>query len=169
MNLIENEIAKEIEDYEDYFITTGGRVWSTMSSRWLKGKCDRRYCRVGFYKNEKRIFFLVHRVVALAFIPNPDGKQCVDHVDGNPLNNNIENLRWVTSQENNFNAKIKCNNITGVKGVHFRKQSQKWCARISINGKQTHIGYFNTIEEATHARRTKAHETQGEFMHSCEK
>ena len=48
----------------------------------------------------------VHRLVAKAFVPNPDGKPCVNHIDSNPLNNNASNLEWVTVQENNMHKTL---------------------------------------------------------------
>lgn len=52
---------------------------------------------------------LVHRLVALAFIPNPDNKQFVDHIDTNRLNNNVSNLRWTTISENANNPNTIAN------------------------------------------------------------
>lgn len=49
----------------------------------------------------------MHRLVAQAFIPNPDNKPCVDHIDGNPSNNDVRNLRWTTYKENTNNPKTK--------------------------------------------------------------
>lgn len=57
------------------------------------------YYKVSLYSRQ----YFVHKLVASAFIPNLDNKPCVDHIDTNSLNNNVENLRWVTIKENNNN------------------------------------------------------------------
>ena len=63
----------------------------------------------------------IHRLVALAFLPNPDNKRCIDHIDGNKLNNCLENLRYATHQENSRNRMISINNTSGYKGVNYDK------------------------------------------------
>lgn len=64
-----------------------------------------KYVYPGFSKNGKRNTVGVHRLVALAHIPNPEGKPFINHIDGNPGNNSVENLEWVTPQENSRHAK----------------------------------------------------------------
>lgn len=59
------------------------------------------YFRVYLYKDNKRSRHFVHRLVALAFIPNPEGKPIVNHMDRNRKNNNVTNLEWCTDKENN--------------------------------------------------------------------
>jgi hypothetical protein len=93
-----------------------------------------------------RIQHKAHRLVFLMFhdyLPTE-----IDHIDGNKANNSIENLRVATSSQNNHNKRKVKNNTSGLKGVDFRKAHGKWRARIVTNGKQKHLGYFGSAEEA---------------------
>ena len=108
-------------------------------------------------------------MVAIAFIENPENKKCVDHIDNNPLNNHISNLRWASYQENSYNRKINIKNTSGVKGVHFNKNANKWEAKITIDGIKIHLGIYLTLDEAKQARITKANAVFGVFTNKCEK
>ncbi len=65
---------------------------------------NNRYGIVTYYENGKQTQQYVHRLIAKAFIPNPENKPEVNHIDGNTKNNNSNNLEWVTSQENTIHA-----------------------------------------------------------------
>ena len=92
------------------------------------------YRKIGLSKDRTRSMHSVHRLVAIAFIQNPDGKLCVTHVNGIASDNSAANLRWATKMENNRNRKISKANTTGFKGVSFDKQTQKYRAQIKITG-----------------------------------
>lgn len=74
------------------------------------------HCVVVLCKNGKTYSRLVHRLVAIAFIPNPENKPVVDHIDTNPMNNRADNLRWVTIQENCMNPLTRMHNSESKKG-----------------------------------------------------
>jgi hypothetical protein len=87
----------------------------------------------------------------------------VDHIDGNPSNNKIENLREVTQTQNNYNAILKTNNTSGFKNVYWNKRSSNWVVMVKIDRKNKHIGYFNCIKEANKAAIKARKQYYGEF------
>jgi hypothetical protein len=107
---MEKEIWKPIVGYSSYEVSNMGNVRSVgryMRSRWgmsylkpkyLKGWTD----KLGYVRHtfEDRKLQLTHRLVAKAFIPNPDNKPMINHIDNNPSNNRVENLQWCTNAEN---------------------------------------------------------------------
>ena len=162
------EIWKTIENYETYSVSTFGNIRNDLTGKILKGAIHRQgYIRIRF--NRSGPDFYVHRLVANAFILNIENYECVDHIDNITSNNNLKNLRWCSRQQNMFNSKLRSTTTTGIKGVYFHIQKQKWEAKIQINKKLINIGSYDTIEEAILARQTKANELFGSFTNSCEK
>ena len=81
---------------------------------------------------------------AIVFIPNPDNKSLVDHIDRDPTNNHINNLRFVTKKENEYNKGIRKDNTSGFRGVVYNERADKYQAEIRIYGKKKHLGYFKS-------------------------
>lgn len=80
----------------------------------LNGKQKTRFLRKGYqYYDIRHKKYSIHRLVAEAFIPNPDNKTQINHIDGNPLNNHVNNLEWSTSSENQFHSRYTLKNNTG--------------------------------------------------------
>ena len=96
------EVWKSIQGYEGFYeVSSWGRIKNSRSGRVLKaGKHITGYLLVDLCKNGKHTTYRVHRLVAQTFIPNPQNKPEVNHIDENKENNYVENLEWVTSKEN---------------------------------------------------------------------
>ncbi len=75
----------------------------------------------------------------------------VDHIDGNPLNNQTDNLRLATRSQNARNREAQSNNTSGFKGVFWHKSTSKWMVKITCEGKQHYGGVFEDKLEAHHA------------------
>lgn len=98
---------KPINNYEDYYISDEGKVYSTISHKWIRPTVDKDgYAIVNIYKDKKRKSFRIHRLVAEAFLPVPYGAVEIDHKDRNKQNNNVSNLEWKTHPENCNNRHI---------------------------------------------------------------
>lgn len=109
-----------------YYITEDGKCYNSNTGKYLKGQEN---YKNGYFSynltmpdgSKKRLF--AHRLVAQAYLPNPDNKKEVNHIDGNKLNNSTENLEWATPSENQRHA-LK-NNLRSYKHVFcFNKDKQ---------------------------------------------
>ena len=135
----------EIEGYPNYLIYPDGRVWSKPGKgRFLKHAVERGgYHSVSLYQDRKRKIWKVHRLVAIHYIPNPDNKPEVDHINQNPHDNRLENLRWATRSEQEQNKGDRINNTSGHKYISYHKQSDSWRFEKTIN-KKRYLKYFET-------------------------
>ena len=116
------EIWRNIKDYEGiYEVSNLGRIKSISrngtikENRILKPNKVMGYSQVGLQKYGTRKYKKIHRLVAEAFIPNPENKKEVNHKDGNKTNNCVDNLEWVTTSENQLHSYYELkNNIKSV-------------------------------------------------------
>lgn len=97
-----------------------------------------------------------HRV-AWAIYYSEWPKHVIDHINGDPLDNSIGNLRDVTPQQNQKNCFRRVDNKSGVTGVSRAPRNRGWVAKIRVDGRQVHLGTFDTIEEAASARAMANH------------
>ena len=94
-------MKKNIEEFPGYLVDENGIVYGKRSGKPLSQMVNSGgRIRVSLNKNGKQYKRAVSRLVAVAFIPNPENKPQVDHIDGNRSNNNVSNLRWCTNEEN---------------------------------------------------------------------
>ena len=108
----------------------------------------------GKHIRKHKIIFLMH----YGYLPTH-----IDHIDGNKLNNKIENLRAATASQNRMNSSVSSRNQVGIKGVSKGKKIGTWTSQICVNKKRTHLGTFKTQEEAAIAYQKAAQEFFGEF------
>lgn len=119
-----------VKNYENlYEVSDLGQIRSVARQKNLavNPHKDTRYLTVGLWKNNKNKTCYVHRLVAEAFIPNPDNLPQVNHIDGDRQNNNINNLEWVTHQENTKHAvstglRVYKNRLTEIQFLDLLKQ-----------------------------------------------
>ena len=129
----------DIEGFENYQITDDGRVWSKKKQMYLSTnrKDGQGYPQVMLYKNGVGVPVDIHRLVAKAFIPNPQNKPCIDHINTDKTLNVVSNLRWVTHTENMnnpiTNQKMKTMNV----GRHPSEEARN---KMSLNNGKYWLG-----------------------------
>ncbi len=135
-----------IENYENYIIFSDGVVINGNTGYKLNPSINRDgYYQLGLYKNGKRKFFKLHRLLALGFIPNPKNKSLIDHINRDKIDNRLSNLRWATPLENQQNKGNNKTNTSGFKNVSLN--NGYWRFKKTIN-KKVYSKNFYTKEDA---------------------
>jgi hypothetical protein len=136
-------------DKEDYDLIKE-YCWSELKNGYIQANND-----------GKKIY--LHRLIT-----NPNANEVVDHIDHNPLNNLKTNLRICTQQQNTHNSSTPITNTSGIKGVSWDKNMNKWFAYIGYNNKRISLGYYDDIKEAEKARKEANIKYYGEYRNKGE-
>ena len=155
--MIKNILGRDFK-YEDgklYRLHKQNKIWQCCSNN----KSNTKYIQITINKKK----YLLHRVIYKYFneewdITDTSSNNQIDHININPLDNRIENLRRVNQSQNSRNINKRKNCSSKYRGVSWYKRDNKWEANISINGKMKHLGYFTNEEEAAEVYKKKYHE-----------
>lgn len=143
---------------------SGALSWRSDRSNLRAGASAGTLDRKGYLRlqiDKKRYF--AHRV-AYAIHTGEWPSSQIDHIDGDPANNRIANLREASGHQNMWNRRKPAANTSGYKGVSFRKDLRRYQAYVAAHGKMRHIGYFDSAEEASEAYQAAAQGLHGEFF-----
>ena len=134
-----------IIDYPNYTIDRDGIVKNKTTGKILKNPVNLvGYKVVPLYNDEGKKLFTIHRLLGLHYIPNPENKPCIDHIDRNRLNNDLSNLRWATHSENSINSTPMKRDLP----INIWKRYNRYHVDITRNGVRVRLGSYATIEEA---------------------
>lgn len=135
----------------DYDPETGILTWKVRRSNNTQIGKEAGTTVNGYRQVKLDQFYYVHRII-WKMITGEDPDE-VDHIDGDRANNKISNLRAVDRLENRKNIQRHSNNTSGVLGVSFHRLTGKWQSYITVRKRRSHIGLFDTFEEAVAARK----------------
>ena len=145
----------KVLNYPNYLVFRNGKVLNLKRKIFMKPQLKTTgYYYYGFWDgkgNRKNI--QLHVLLAIHFIPNLDKKLMVDHIDRNPKNNNLNNLRWVTHTENMSNKNydeysVRSSNQLKQKNIHYSNTHKRYIFKMIRDKKTIHQKYFKTLEEA---------------------
>ena len=155
-------MAKEIKLTQGKVAIVDDEMYDYLNQwKWFanKQKNDKFYVgRRILVSNKKQSTIWMHR-----FIMNPKKGMVIDHLDGNPLNNQKNNLRICTQSENLRNRNCNINNTSGFKGVYWHKITKKWMSYITINKKSLYLGIYTNPIKAAFAYNEAAIKYHGKF------
>lgn len=158
-------IWKPVVGFEGFYLVSDtGEVKSVRKNRLLKPSIDRYgYLKLVLTLNGKPHYVTVHRLVAMAFIPNPEGKKTVNHINEDKLDNRVGNLEWMTSKENDNH------------GSRNQRMAQTKCKRpVMAISKEGVITEYEGVKDASrklgiaHSQIATACRTPGKLLHDLE-
>jgi hypothetical protein len=154
------EKVKELFDYKD-----GELFWKKIGPNKRTDRPAGTVNRDG-YRRIKYMYklYAVHRLVWTYHGNAPVA--FIDHINGDVLDNRIENLRAATHSQNCMNTRLRSDNTSGIKGVRWSKLKQKWIGTVGVNYKNYCAGEFDTKEKAAEAVAKLRQELHGEFARS---
>ena len=144
-------IFEPLKGYEkNYSINKNGEIYSNFYKRLLEPHIDNKgYANFGLCRNKKAIHTQLHILLGTQYIPNPNNYNTIDHIDRNPTNNNLDNLRWanwsIQARNRHTTNKSGHKNIRITKYNHYR-------VVIMLNKKTIYDKTFKTIDEALSER-----------------
>lgn len=145
MSDLTQEYVKNLFDYRD-----GKLYWKVARKNIYIGKQAGHIKPTGItlvgFDNKT---YLIHRIIYLYW--HGEMPEFIDHIDGNPGNNKIENLRRCTKSENNWNSVKRKDNSSGIKGISWHKKDGKWHARLMVDKQNVYLGAYTDIAEAAKA------------------
>lgn len=153
-----NETRPSIyEDAIEVKLYGNNNLWTILDLEYFERLCDHKfYLNAGYAAIQPDVKYVrVHKLI----VDYP----IVDHINRNRLDNRKANLRSVTQGQNSMNRSKSSRKTSGYKGVCWHKSTQKWRARIRLNGCLKHLGHFDDIIEAAKAYDKAASEHFGEF------
>lgn len=156
--MLTQELVQELFSYESGNLIRIKKVSNNTNIGDVVGSIGGRGYRMVYINNKN---YALHRVLFLhqkGYLP-----ESIDHIDCNPLNNKIENLRGCTKGQNSQNTIIRKDNESGVKCVYWHKASRKWVAGIRSNGSYSHLGCFDDIDVAKQVLSIERLRLHGEF------
>lgn len=159
---------RECDLYPNYSVNRYGTVRNDITGRLLVPYSNGKYLCVklrkynGLTKNVK-----VHRLVANAWVENPLGKECIDHINNNRIDNRASNLRWATYSENNANKPKRQGDgsTSRYKGVMYDVNKGYYKVYINVNGRRFYLGAFDDEHDAGRAYNDRAIEEYGDFAY----
>lgn len=156
----------ELKELLDYNPDTGIMVWIKPRGGIRKDGVAGSKHHSGYLSlTVKGKYYLVHRLIFLYMTGRFPTFQ-VDHINGIKNDNRWENLREVTAAQNQHNIGLSRNNTSGVKGVYWSSDKNKWRAGVKLNGRRIHVGDFKCLEEATLAVKAKRKELHDKFANN---